>query len=124
MGRCNSTELSALSVARFVSGEAAADDWLKQKGLKTGIRQPEHLWCARKTHEASSRFCSLAYHGSVNHTRRQTATQAPACRNPIPVIILARLAVDLIPMERPVLLLCDTVRWAYQVAGILVYVQS
>lgn len=95
MGRVTAPEpLSAFhQVAEFVSGEAVLDDWLKQKGLKNQARSGQNICGVQERHEASSRFYSLAT-GSVNHTEA-TGNLRRNMPDPIPVIILARLAVDL-----------------------------
>ncbi len=95
MGRVTAPEpLSAFhQVAEFVSGEAVLDDWLKQRASKPGSRSGQNICGVQERHEASSRFYSLAT-GSVNHTEA-TGNLRRNMPDPIPVIILARLAVDL-----------------------------
>ena len=86
MGRVTAPEplSSAHQLAEFVSGEAVLDEWLKQRArtfvvCKTGTKQV-------------AGFYSLAT-GSVNHTQA-TGNLRRNMPDPIPVIILARLAVD------------------------------
>jgi GNAT superfamily N-acetyltransferase len=81
-------------LAEFVSGEAVLDDWLKQRGLKNQAQGAARTFviCKKESKQVAG-FYSLAT-GSVNHTE----TSGSLRRNmpdPIPVIILARLAVDL-----------------------------
>lgn len=96
MGRVTAPEpLSAFhQVAEFVSGEAVLDDWLKQKGLKNQALGAARTFvvCKKDTKQVAG-FYSLAT-GSVNHTEA-TGNLRRNMPDPIPVIILARLAVDL-----------------------------
>ncbi|EAM2863159.1 GNAT family N-acetyltransferase [Salmonella enterica] len=96
MGRVTAPEpLSAFhQVAEFVSGEAVLDDWLKQKGLKNQALGAARTFvvCKKDTQQVAG-FYSLAT-GSVNHTEA-TGNLRRNMPDPIPVIILARLAVDL-----------------------------
>jgi GNAT superfamily N-acetyltransferase len=80
-------------VAEFISGEAVLDDWLKQRSLKnqaTGAART-FVVCKKDTKQVAG-FYSLAT-GSVNHTEA-TGNLRRNMPDPIPVIILARLAVD------------------------------
>ena len=124
MGRVTVPEpLSSFhQVAEFVCGETVLDDWLKQKGLKTGSRIGQNV-CSVKRHETSSRFYSLAT-GSVNHTEA-TGNLRRNMPDPIPVIILARLAVDL-SAEKGLALIYFMMQCfvAIGLPRILVYVQS
>lgn len=80
-------------VAEFVSGEAVLDDWLKQKGLKNqALGATRTFVVCRKGTQQVVGFYSLAT-GSVNHTEA-TGNLRRNMPDPIPVIILARLAVD------------------------------
>ncbi|KAF0664146.1 hypothetical protein L247_26780 [Salmonella enterica subsp. enterica serovar Worthington str. BCH-7253] len=96
MGRVTAPEpLSAFhQVAEFVSGEAVLDDWLKQKGLKNQALGAARTFvvCKKDTKQVAG-FYSLAT-GSVNHTEA-TGNLRRNMPDPIPVIILARLAVEL-----------------------------
>lgn len=81
-------------LAEFVSGEAVLDDWLKQRGLKNqAIGASRTFVVCRKGTKQVVGFYSLAT-GSVNHTEA-TGSLRRNMPDPIPVIILARLAVDL-----------------------------
>lgn len=81
-------------VAEFVSGEVVLDDWLKQRDLKNQALGAARTFvvCKKETKQVAG-FYSLAT-GSVNHTE-VTSTLRRNMSDPIPVIILARLAVDL-----------------------------
>lgn len=81
-------------LAEFVSGEIILDDWLKQKGLKNQALGAARTFvvCKTDTRQVAG-FYSLAT-GSVNHTEA-TGNLRHNMPDPIPVIILARLAVDL-----------------------------
>ncbi len=82
--------------AEFVSGEAVLDDWLKQRGLKNQALGAARIFVVCKEEEETKQiagFYSLAT-GSVNHTEA-TGSLRRNMPDPIPVIILARLAVDL-----------------------------
>ncbi|VTP69477.1 Uncharacterised protein [Leclercia adecarboxylata] len=96
MGHVTAPEpLSAFhQVAEFVSGETVLDDWLKQKGLKNQALGAARTFvvCKKDTKQIAG-FYSLAT-GSVNHTEA-TGNLRRNMPDPIPVIILARLAVDL-----------------------------
>ncbi|MCZ9607893.1 GNAT family N-acetyltransferase [Klebsiella pneumoniae] len=84
---------SAHQLAEFVSGETVLDEWLKQRGLKNQALGAARTFVVCKTgYEASSWFYSLAT-GSVNHTEA-TGSLRRNMPDPIPVIILARPAVD------------------------------
>lgn len=85
---------SSHQLAEFVSGEAALDEWLKQRGLKNQAFGAARTFVICKT--GSKRvigFYSLAT-GSVNHTEA-TGSLRRNMPDPIPVIILARLAIDI-----------------------------
>ena len=80
-------------VAEFISGEAVLDDWLKQRSLKnqaTGAART-FVVCKKDTKQVAG-FYSLAT-GSVNHVEAMGSLRRNM-PDPIPVIILARLAVD------------------------------
>ncbi|EPY5345369.1 GNAT family N-acetyltransferase [Klebsiella quasipneumoniae] len=81
-------------LAEFVSGEAVLDDWLKQRGLKNQALGAARTFvvCKKDTKQVVA-YYSLAT-GSVNHTAA-TGSLRRNMPDPIPVIILARLAVDL-----------------------------
>lgn len=80
-------------MAEFFSGEAVLDDWLKQRGLKNQALGAARTFviCKKETKQIAG-FYSLAT-GSVNHTEA-TGGLRRNMPDPIPVIILARLAVD------------------------------
>lgn len=95
MGRVTAPEpLSGChQVAGFVSGEAVLDNWLKQRGLKSqALGAARTFVVCRKDTKQIVGFYSLAT-GSVNHTEA-TGNLRRNMPDPIPVIILARLAVD------------------------------
>lgn len=95
MGRVTAPEpLSSVhQLAEFVSGEAVLDEWLKQRGLKTVRLGAARTFVVCKTGTKQvAGFYSLAT-GSVNHTQA-TGNLRRNMPDPIPVIILARLAVD------------------------------
>lgn len=95
MGRVTAPEplSSAHQLAEFVSGEAVLDEWLKQRGLKNQALGAARTFVVCKTGtKLVAGFYSLAT-GSVNHTQA-TGNLRRNMPDPIPVIILARLAVD------------------------------
>lgn len=95
MGRVTAPEpLTGLhQVAEFVCGEAVLDDWLKQRGLKNqAIGAARTFVVCKKDTQQVVGYYSLAT-GSVNHTGA-TGSLRRNMPDPIPVIILARLAVD------------------------------
>ncbi|HCR6008365.1 TPA: GNAT family N-acetyltransferase [Shigella flexneri] len=108
-------------VAEFVSSEAVLDDWLKQKELKNqAIGATRTFVVCRKGTQQIVGFYSLAT-GSVNHTEATAEATGNLRRNmpdPIPVIILARLAVDVSFRGKGLGadLLHDAVRRCYRVA--------
>ncbi|SLO91600.1 putative acetyltransferase [Klebsiella pneumoniae] len=84
---------SAHQLAEFVSGETVLDEWLKQRGLKNQALGAARTFVVCKTGTKQvAGFYSLAT-GSVNHTEA-TGSLRRNMPDPIPVIILARLAVD------------------------------
>ncbi|WP_318388767.1 GNAT family N-acetyltransferase [Enterobacter sp.] len=95
MGRVTAPEpLSGLhQVAEFVCGEVVLDDWLKQRGLKNQALGAARTFvvCKKGTKQVAG-YYALAT-GSVNHTEA-TGSLRRNMPDPIPVIILARLAVD------------------------------
>jgi len=95
VGRVTAPEpLSSVhQLAEFVSGEAVLDEWLKQRGLKNQALGAARTFviCKTGTKQVAG-FYSLAT-GSVNHTQA-TGNLRRNMPDPIPVIILARLAVD------------------------------
>lgn len=95
MGRVTAPEpLSSYhQLAEFASGEAVLDDWLKQRGLKNQALGAARTFvvCIADTKQVAG-FYSLAT-GSVNHVEA-TGSLRRNMPDPIPVIILARLAVD------------------------------
>lgn len=102
-------------VAEFVSGEAVLDDWLKQKGLKNqALGATRTFVVCRKGTQQVVGFYSLAT-GSVNEATGNLRRNMP---DPIPVIILARLAVDASFRGKGLGadLLHDAVRRCYRVA--------
>ena len=104
-------------VAEFVSGEAVLDDWLKQKGLKNqALGATRTFVVCRKGTQQVVGFYSLTT-GSVNHTEA-TGNLRRNMPDPIPVIILARLAVDASFRGKGLGadLLHDAVRRCYRVA--------
>lgn len=95
MGRVTAPEpLSSFhQLAEFVSGEAVLDDRLKQRGLKNQVLGAARTFVVCKTGTTQvAGFYSLAT-GSINHVE---ATGSLRCNmpDPIPVIIIACLAVD------------------------------
>nr|WP_157349383.1 GNAT family N-acetyltransferase [Raoultella sp. 10-1] len=81
-------------MAEFVSGEVVLDEWLKQSGLKNQALGAARTFVVCKTGTVQvAGFYSLAT-GSVNHTEA-TGSLRRNMPDPIPVIILARLAVDI-----------------------------
>jgi GNAT superfamily N-acetyltransferase len=84
---------SSHQLAEFVSGEVVLDDWLKQRGLKNQALGAARTFVVCKTDTKQVvGFYSLAT-GSVNHVE-VTGSLRRNMPDPIPVIILARLAVD------------------------------
>lgn len=120
MGRVTAPEpLSSVhQLAEFVSGEAVLDEWLKQRGLKNQALGAARTFVVCKTGTKQvAGFYSLAT-GSVNHTQA-TGNLRRNMPDPIPVIILARLAVD-VSLRGNGLgadLLHDAVLRCYRVAG-------
>ncbi|HFZ8993471.1 TPA: GNAT family N-acetyltransferase [Citrobacter freundii] len=96
MGRVTPPEplTGSHQLAEFVSGETVLDDWLKQRSLKNQASGAARTFvvCKKGTKQVAG-FYSLAT-GSVNHTEA-TGSLRRNMPDPIPVIILARLAVDL-----------------------------
>ena len=86
---CNTHQL-----AEFVSGEAVLDEWLKQRGSKNQALGAARTFiiCETNTKQVVG-FYSLAT-GSVNHVET-TGSLRRDMPDPIPVIILTRLAVDI-----------------------------
>ena len=95
MGRVTAPEplTSVHQVAEFVCGEAVLDEWLKQRGLKNQALGAARTFvvCQKDTKQVAG-YYALAT-GSVNHTEA-TGSLRRNMPDPIPVIILARLAVD------------------------------
>lgn len=81
-------------MAEFFSSEAVLDDWLKQRGLKNQALGAARTFviCKKDTKQIAG-FYSLAT-GIVNHTEA-TGGLRRNMPDPIPVIIFARLAVDI-----------------------------
>jgi len=81
-------------VAEFISGEVVLDDWLRQKSLKNQDlgAAPTFVVCKAETKRVVG-FYSLAT-GSVNHVEAMGNLRRNM-PDPIPVIILACLAVDI-----------------------------
>jgi len=108
---------SSHQLAEFVSGEAVLDDWLKQIGLKNQALGAARtfVFCKRGNKQVAG-FYSLAT-GSVNHVEA-TGSLRRNMPDPIPVIILARLAVDVSFREEGLGadLLHDAVLRCYRVA--------
>ncbi len=127
MGRVTVPEpLSSFhQVAEFVCGETVLDDWLKQKGLKNQALGSARTFvvCKKDTKQVAG-FYSLAT-GSVNHTEA-TGNLRRNMPDPIPVIILARLAVDLSFRGKGLALIYFMMQCfvAIGLPRILVYVQS
>lgn len=95
MGRVTVPEplSSSHQLAEFVSGEAVHDDWLKQRGSKNQALSAARTFVVCKTGTKQvAGFYSLAT-GSVSHVEA-TGSLRRNMPEPIPVIILARLAVD------------------------------
>lgn len=84
---------SSHQLAKFVSGETVLDEWLKHRGLKNQVLGPARTFviCKQETKRVVG-YYSLAT-GSVNHTEAMGNIRRNM-PDPIPVIILARLAVD------------------------------
>ena len=80
-------------IAEFCCGETVLDQWLKQRGLKNQAQGAARTFvvCKEESHQVVG-FYSLAT-GSVNHTEA-TGGLRHNMPDPIPVIILARLAID------------------------------
>ncbi|WNJ82173.1 GNAT family N-acetyltransferase (plasmid) [Cedecea neteri] len=81
-------------VAEFISGEVVLDDWLRQKSLKNQALGAARTFvvCKAETKRVVG-FYSLPT-GSVNQVEA-TGNLRRNMPDPIPVIILARLAVDI-----------------------------
>ncbi|EGI5923538.1 GNAT family N-acetyltransferase [Salmonella enterica subsp. enterica serovar Colindale] len=81
-------------LAEFVSGEDVLDEWLKQRALKNqALGAARTFVVCKKDSRQVAGYYSLAT-GSVNHTVA-TGNLRRNMPDPIPVIILARLAVDM-----------------------------
>ncbi|HGV9259444.1 GNAT family N-acetyltransferase [Klebsiella aerogenes] len=80
-------------IAEFCCGETVLDQWLKQRGMKNQAQGAARTFvvCKEDSHQVVG-FYSLAT-GSVNHTEA-TGGLRRNMPDPIPVIILARLAID------------------------------
>ncbi|MBI6529002.1 GNAT family N-acetyltransferase [Proteus vulgaris] len=95
MGKVTAPEplLSSHEVADFYSSESVLDNWIKQRGLKNQLLgAPRTFVVCEKNNKHVVGYYSLAT-GSVNHSEaiNHIRRNMP---DPIPVIILARLAVD------------------------------
>lgn len=85
---------SSHQLAKFVSGEAVLDEWLKHRGLKNqALGAARTFVICKKETKCVVGYYSLAT-GSVNHIEA-TGNIRRNMPDSIPVIILARLAVDL-----------------------------
>jgi len=108
---------SSHQLADFVSGETVLDGLLKQRGLKNQALGATRTFvvCKIGTKQVAG-FYSLAT-GSVNHTEA-TGNLRRKMPDPIPVIILTRLAVDVSLRGKSVDadLLHDAVLRCYRVA--------
>lgn len=84
---------SSHQLAEFVSGETVLDEWLKHRRLNNQAPGAARTFviCKQETRRVVG-YYSLAT-GSVNHTEA-TGSIRRIMPDPIPVIILARLAVD------------------------------
>ncbi|ATX87797.1 GNAT family N-acetyltransferase [Klebsiella aerogenes] len=80
-------------IAEFCCGETVLDQWLKQRGMKNQAQGAARTFvvCKEDSHQVVG-FYSLAT-GSVNHAEA-TGGLRRNMPDPIPVIILARLAID------------------------------
>ncbi|HBW4581030.1 TPA: GNAT family N-acetyltransferase [Klebsiella aerogenes] len=80
-------------IAEFCCGETVLDQWLKQRGMKNQAQGAARTFvvCKEDSHQVVG-FYSLAT-GCVNHTEA-TGGLRRNMPDPIPVIILARLAID------------------------------
>ncbi len=80
-------------IAEFCCGETVLDQWLKQRGLKNQAQGAARTFvlCKEENSQVVG-FYSLAT-GSVNHTEANGSLRRNM-PDPIPVIILARLAID------------------------------
>jgi len=79
----------------FCSGESSLDDWLRQRAFKNEILGAFRTFVACTEKEGNKKvvgFYALAA-GSVAHSRVSGKTKRNM-PNPIPVLVLARLAVD------------------------------
>jgi len=84
---------STHQLAEFVSGEAVLDEWIRLRGLKNQALGAARTFGVCKTNSKQvAGFYSLAT-GSVNHVEA-TGSLRRNMPDPTPVIILARLAVD------------------------------
>lgn len=81
------------NLAEFCCGESLLDDWLRQRALKNQATGASRTFvvCKAASHQVVG-FYSLAT-GNVNHAEA-TGSLRRNMPDPIPVIILARLAVD------------------------------
>ena len=80
-------------IAEFCCGETVLDQWLKQRGMKNQAQGAARTFvgCKEESHQVVG-FYSLAT-GSVNHPEASGGLRRNM-PDPIPVIILARLAID------------------------------
>jgi hypothetical protein len=100
---------SAHQLAEFVSGETVLDEWLKQRGLKIKLGAARTFVVCKKGTKKVAGFYSLAT-GSVNHTEA-TGSLRRNMPDPIPVIILARLAVDVSLHEKGLVPIYSTMQF-------------
>lgn len=84
---------STHQLAEFVSGETVLDEWLKQRGSKNQALGAARTFVVCTGTKQVAGFYSLAT-GSVIHTEA-TGSLRRNMPDPIPVIILARLVVDI-----------------------------
>ncbi len=93
MYNCARAVIQRPSTGRVRQWETVLDEWLKQRGLKNQALGAARTFVVCKTGTKQvAGFYSLAT-GSVNHTEA-TGSLRRNMPDPIPVIILARLAVD------------------------------
>ena len=82
-----------LDLTEFFCGRAALDDWLKTHALQAGSSGTANTFVLFDENESVIGYYSLLM-GNISHVEATERVRKGTGRYPIPVIVLARLAVD------------------------------
>lgn len=82
-----------LNLAKFSSGKPALDDWLKDHSLQAGSSGTARTFIVTDTGDRVVGYYSLSM-GSISQDEATVRIRKGTGRHSIPVILLARLAVD------------------------------